>query len=245
MKLHKLSIFTLLLFCLIGANARAEAPLVLTTHLVPPLGNDAGNGQVDKLIRRAFEKVGVEYKLERYKQIRSLELARDNKVDGHYGRIDLVAEANDNLIAVPYPIYKSHLLALSHDPDIKISGWRGLRDYKAFYLKGWKVFEMNLFSQRYARPIIGPDELANLFKQKKTDLILFEWGSFPGLINRVGVYEYYQASPILAVYDLHLLLNVKHQKLADQLAIILEDMHKNGEYQEICPICAAKLAVNE
>lgn len=228
-------------FMSLSMQVKAADPLVLTSHFLPPLSNETGTGQLDSLIRTAFEKLGYDIRIDRYEQVRSLELARDNKVDGHFARIGRVAEMNDNLVAVSYPIYKSHFVAIAHDPDLKISGWKDIKDYRVHYLKGWKIFDNNPYSKKYARPIIGPNELAKLFKDKRSDLVLYEWGIFPSLAAHGGITEYYQASPILEAHTLHLLLNIKHQELADQLAIVLKEMHDNGEYLKICPDCAEKL----
>lgn len=215
----------------------ADEPLVLTMHKLPPLSTKSANGEMDHLVVAAFKKLNIPVVLKWYEQVRALELLRDNKVDGTFPRFAGVAEENDNLIKVAYPIFHAGYVAYAKDPDISLKSWTDLKKHKAVYLKGWRVFESNPVVMGNARPIAHRKDLLHLFEHGKADIVLFDKLTFPLLAAQYDVSDYHVASPVLDVKPLYLILNKSHSKLADQLGEVFKNMYKHGEYQQLCPNC--------
>lgn len=238
---HLLTAFAIFLV-FAPAQSRAVEPLVLNTGTRAPYTTEDHKGFLDRLVEEVFERVGVKAEVLVYNaSARAMEQANDGVDAGFAMRVKGLEKRYANMVRIPEKIIDNDFVALSKSAPFPTTDWKSLAGYDVAYILGWKIFERNLAG--YAN-IVTPrnaDQLIDLLRYDRVDLILYErWQGAWRAQNtglKVSVHE-----PPLASVPMYMYLHKKHADLVEPVAEALRAMKADGAYDRIVAEVLAPLA---
>lgn len=231
---HFISATCLSLFVIsFAATVFAADTLTINTTGTPPLNTPDQNGFVDRVVSEAFQRVGLKLHTVKLPAERGLKNANDGTDDGDMVRIKGLERLYPNLVMVPEKIMQWEFNAFSQQkPDLQ-GQWSNLLPYSVSYIIGWKILEKNVPQGVEVTTVKNQQQLFSLLEKRRTDLVIYErWGGLKYLQDK-GVTDVELITPPLAVRDMYIYLNKKHEKHVSGLAAALRDMKGDGMYQHI------------
>lgn len=242
--MDRLTSFLVLAGLLLALTARAEAgdTLVLNTGVRAPYTQPDRSGFLDRLVAELFQRVGLQAEVQVYETSeRAMQNADAGIDDGMAMRIKGLEKQYPNLVRVPEKVIDNDFVAYSRKHRFEVRGWDGLAPYQVAHIIGWKVFENNLGGRRDITLVRNAEQLFELLRQDRTDVILYErwqglwWARELALDARL-------LEPPLASTEMFIYLHRKHAPLVDKLAAALAAMKKDGSYRRILGETLAPLA---
>lgn len=231
---HVTGMLAMLTFGLLPmAAAHAEAPacqIIIGSCHRTPLSNAAGTGSIDRVVIEAFRRIGYAACIEPQTCERSLRNADSGVADGELLRVPAaVAASSPNLVVVPEVLYALPMSGFTAQPDLSVNGLNDLLSLRVGYVVGWKILEERVRAREILR-VRGPVELFQLFQDKKVDLVIYERITGLHLVKEMGIQGIHPLDPPLLVTPQHLMLNRRHQHLAEPLANAIRALKADGTY---------------
>ncbi|GIK23849.1 MAG: hypothetical protein BroJett006_00950 [Betaproteobacteria bacterium] len=230
------------LLCAPHAQAQPVAALVLNTGVRAPYTQSDRSGFLDRLVAELFRRVGLKAEVQVYEASeRAMQNANAGIDDGMAMRIKGLEKQYPNLIRVPEKVIDNDFVAYSRKHRFEVRGWDALAPYQVAHIIGWKVFENNLGGRRDVTLVRNAEQLFELLRQDRTDVILYErwqglwWARELALDARL-------LEPPLASTEMFIYLHRKHAPLAGKLAAALAAMKQDGSYRRIFDDTLAPLA---
>ncbi len=219
-------------FVVLTVSTGAAAELVINSGRKEPFTTEDGTGFYDVLVKALFGRLGIEARCVRLPSERALINADAGIDDGNIARIAGLEETYPNLLRVPGKIIDFEFMAFTADADFKVSGWDSLAPYNVGFITGWKIFETSISKARSVTQVRNPGQLFTLLENRRVDVVMFDrWGGL-WWIRAHGVAAHALEPPI-AVREMYLYLNKKHEALIPRVSAALAQMKENGEYQRI------------
>ncbi len=230
--LHKF--FLLFLFFFLITPCIASTPLVITTSVGPPESNKSDTGLYDLILNEAFRRIGRQVDIDHLPSERALRNADSGLTDGEFPRISGLDGIYPDLVMVPEKLTNYEFVAFSKQPRIKISSWDALQPYDVAIVRGWKILEKNIVNTRSLVRVKNQKLLFKLLANERADIVVYSrfagytYIHSQGLAGDVVILE-----PPLAVREMYLYLNKKHEPLVKPLAQALREMKADGTYTQI------------
>jgi polar amino acid transport system substrate-binding protein len=225
-----MAVLLLLPFAL-AANATGPAcSIVIGSCHSAPLSTAEGTGILDRIAIEAFRRIGYQACIESLPCERSLRNADAGVTDGDLLRVaEAVLPKAPNLLAVPEEIYSLPTSGFTTHPDLQLRGFGDLVPLRVGYVLGWKRLEERVQAVEVLRTR-GPEELFGLLVDNKADVVLYERVTGLELVRQLKRPAVRVIEPPLLVVSTHMVLNRRHQKLLEPLAVALRAMKADGSY---------------
>lgn len=211
----------------------ASAPLVLGTFAGPPLSNESQTGFYDLVLGEAFRRIKQPLAIVNLPAERSLLNANNGITDGDFVRISGLERLYPDLIKVPEKIVDFEFVAFSRNVRMKTSSWASLKPYDVAIVRGWKILEENIVDTRSLVRTKDQLQLFRLLANERTDIVIYSRFEGYALLKDLGLKDVTALEPPLAVREMYLYLNRKHQALIPTLAKALREMKTDGTYRAI------------
>jgi len=226
----------------LSSPAAAGDALVLNTGVRAPYTQPDRSGFLDRLVVELFQRVGLKAEVQVYEASeRAMQNANTGIDDGIALRIRGLEAQYPNLVRVPEKVIDNDFVAYSRRDRFPTRGWDSLAPYHVAHIIGWKVFENNLGGRKDITLVRNAEQLFELLRQDRADVILDErlqglwWARHMGLDAR-------PLEPPLATQEMFIYLHQKHAPLVDKVAAALAAMKKDGSYRRIFDQTLAPLA---
>ena len=227
---QRLLCYTAVLLFLPLGQALAQKPVLTigTTHS-PPLSLPDQSGMLDRMLKEAFLRVGVQVEFVTLPSERSLVLAETGKIDGDNNRVAGLTSRYPHLIQVPESNMTYEFMAFATKPGLTIKNWADLAPLKVSYITGWKILEDNVKATDVTK-VATSEQLFSFLKKGRTEVVLFDRFGGSHHLKELGIKEGYAVEPPLAKRDMYLYLNAKHADLVPALARTLRAMKADGSH---------------
>ncbi len=206
---------------------------VIGSDAALPLSATDQTGMLDLIVKTAFSRLGKDVEIVSLPSERSLLNANNGLTDGDLVRIDGINKMYLNLVKVPETICTFDFVAFSKNSEIKLEPqWDSLKPYAVAIITGWKILEENIRSKNLVK-VDTPQMLFNHLNKERVDLIVYNRHEGYGVIHKMKLKNIFVLDPPLASREMFLYLNMKHQRLANEVAITIKQMKRDGTFDEI------------
>lgn len=224
------------------ARAGTGETLVLNTGVRMPYTQPDRSGFLDRLVAEVFRRLGVKAEVQVYEASeRAMQNANAGIDDGIAMRIKGLEAQYPNLIRVPEKVIDNEFVAYSRRHAFPTPNWDALAPYHVAHIIGWKVFENNLGGRKDVTRVRNAEQLFELLRQDRTDVILYERWQGLWWAREMAV-EARPLEPPLASQEMFVYLHRKHEPLVGKVAATLAAMKKDGSYKRIFDETLAPLA---
>ncbi len=227
------AIFILFLFSVISSACFAGPPLLLSTFIGPPLSTPDQTGMYDLVLKEAFSRLGMEIDIIQLPAERSLTNANKGITDGDFVRISGLENIYQDLVMVPEKITDFEFVAFSRRMNFRTTDWQFLRPYNVAIVRGWKILEENITGTQSLVRAQNQNILFTLLDRDRTDIVVYSRFEGYSLIKKLEIKGIKALEPPLAVREMFLYLNKKHEKLAPLVADTLREMKSDGTFETI------------
>lgn len=225
------SLMQVILLCFSVACVQAEPIVVSYLHGTPNsfLGKE--------LLKRIYDKAGIDVRFEKYTSALSLRLSSKGVIDGETHRIFSLANDFPNLIRVPTAFsYVAPTVFVNNQSniDFKVEGWASLKPYRVGAVQGMRYAELGLKESIHkVETVTGSDQLLRMLESSRIDIAVT--GHINGLyhINSMGLTHISELTPAIEKDALYHYLNIKHGALIPILDNTIREMIESGELMRI------------
>lgn len=211
-------------------RALAERPVLrIGTTDSPPLSTPDQRGMLDRMLKEAFSRIGVQVEFVTLPSERSLAMAEAGEIDGDNNRVAGLQQRYPNLIQVPESNMSYEFMAFATRPGVTVSGWRDLDRYRVAHVIGWKIFEDNVTAHQLTR-VGTAKQLFSFLDAGRADVVLFDRIGGRHFLRSLGVARGYAVEPPLARREMFLYLNARHAALIPALSRSLQAMKADGAH---------------
>ncbi len=202
------------------------------------------------LYTEAFKRLGRNFRYLELPLRRATLMARHSTIDGETGRVGSYGEAGADLEKVPVRLWTAHFVAVSHDPDIRVSSWKELKGLAGVvdYRRGVWMAEHQLKQLRTGESInavTSPVQgLSRLLAGRST--LYVDVGQ---VVNRTLERSRFRGAPlyeagVLARMPIYPFLVSKDANLVAPLARVLRKMRDQGLFARYEAMARAMAASN-
>lgn len=222
--------------------AAAGDVLVLNTGVRAPYTQPDRSGFLDRVVAELFRRIGLQAEVQVYEASERAMLNADAGIeDGMAMRIKGLEAQYPNLIRVPEKVIDNDFVAYSRRHAFPTRNWEALAPHHVAHIIGWKVFEKNLGSRGEITRVRNAQQLFELLRQDRADVILYE--RWQGLWwSRQMAPDARLLEPPLASQEMFIYLHRKHAPLVGKVAAALAAMKQDGSYGRIFDDTLAPLA---
>jgi polar amino acid transport system substrate-binding protein len=225
--------FTLFLFFSLATPCIASQSLLITTSMGPPVSNKSQTGFYDLIIHEAFRRINRQIDIDHQPTERSITNANSGVTDGEFPRISGLESLYPNLVRVPEKITDFEFVAFSKHHRKTMTSWDVLQAYDVAIVRGWKILEKNIINTRSLVRVKNHKLLFNLLANDRADIVVYSRLEGYATIRSLGLEGVVALEPPLAVREMYLYLNKKHEQLIKPLEQALREMKADGTYIEI------------
>jgi polar amino acid transport system substrate-binding protein len=215
-----------------GFASSAERVFTVSTSYKSLLSNPDQTGMLDRLMKEAFQRIGLRAEIVLTPTERSLVDVNAGLLDAEINRIEGMERNFPALVQVPEPNMTMHFVAFSKKP-FPVDGWKSLEDLHIGIVKGWKILEKN--TRGFPRVIMVPTEteLFTMLNKGRLDIALYDKLTGYEQLSLRGFTDIRHLDPPLESKQMFLYLNNKHKDLATPLGNALKEMKEDGTYDRI------------
>ncbi len=210
--------------------AETQPTIVIASAFEPPLSNPQQTGMIDILVKEVFRKIGRQAEIVSLPAERSLISANSGLVDGDLLRIGGLNRLYSDLVQVPEPSMDFEFVCFTRRVTGNIVGWKGLEPYNVAIVTGWKILEENVHAEVVTK-VDGLESLMALLDSDRVDIVIYERIEGCAMIERLGVEGIHVIEPPIAVREMYLYLNRKHEELLPEIAATMKEMKRDGSYE--------------
>ncbi|OUR76938.1 hypothetical protein A9Q77_03525 [Marinomonas sp. 42_23_T18] len=190
-----------------------------------------------ELLKRIYEKAGIEVRFEKYTSALSLRLSSKGQIDGETHRIFSLANAFPTLIRVPTAfsyVAPTAFVNTQSGIDFKVKGWASLKPYRVGAVQGMRFAELGLKGRmETVENVTSSDQLLRMLGSSRIDIAVT--GQINGLyhINVLGLSNIRALTPAIEKDALYHYLHIKHQALVPLLDLTIKEMIASGELKRL------------
>ena len=207
--------------------------LVLSSVGGQPFSSPDGTGIIDRVLKEAFGRVGIEISIIIVPAERALLNVNDGIEDGNYLRISGMCDKYPELVQVPEKLVVWEFVAFSRKVDVEMKGWENLKPYDVAIITGWKILEENVRDTRSLFKVRDQSILFNLLGRDRVDIVVYSRLGGEAMVRHLGLTGVKALEPPLASREMFLYLNRKHAGLVAPVSEALSRMKEDGAYQNI------------
>ncbi|WP_169567576.1 substrate-binding periplasmic protein [Sneathiella limimaris] len=211
--------------------ALASEPLKISIAAGSPFHKSGQTGFVDLVLKEAFERIGVEVDVVKYPAERAIHGANNGDFDGDGYRVAGLERIYPNLIRVPEKIFDMRFGAFSRDETVPTEDWDSLTPYSIGLIIGWKIFELNVKSERVTK-VKNVDQLFSLLSKGRVEVALYDQWQGLAYLQENQISGFKVLDPLLATKDMYLYLHKKHADKVPLVANALREMKADGTLQK-------------
>nr|WP_073616942.1 transporter substrate-binding domain-containing protein [Desulfopila aestuarii] len=230
--LYICSVLYIFLFSVSLAD-EGEDVFTVNTADQPPYSTKENTGFYDQIVIRLFEDLGMKIRINHLLSSRSIENLDLGIDDAEYARIEGLGDQYSHIRMVNERLVDFAFTAFSKDSSILIKNWGSLQKYNVGYLKGWKIYEMNVGGTKSLQVASSEEELFRMLVNDRVDVILYERLRGAAYMKRNRISGIYALQKPVAIRGMYLYLNEKHEELIPEIEKRLRVMKSSGEYQRI------------
>ena len=224
----------IVLWLLLVLPAGAGPPaLCLNTFAGPPLSTPEQTGFYDRVLRTAFDRIGVPVTIGHLPAERSLANANRGIDDGDFPRVAGLEPLYPNLVMVPEKLDDFDFVVFTRGLRLDPVDWSALQPYHVAIVRGWKILEGHLAGVRQLTRVKNQEQLFLLLKNDRVDAVVYACKEGCGLVRQLGIDDAVVLMPPLAMRPMHIYLHKKHAGLVAPLAAALRAMKTDGTYRAI------------
>jgi len=218
-------------------NGYGETPGRLTAvhALAPPLaGTVDGSGFLERVVREAFRRAGIEIQIDAIPAERALINVNAGIDDLDLSRASGFEDQYPNLVRVPEKTMDFDFVAFIPASSISFQTdhWASLKDRTVAFVTGWKIFERNVVQTRETVRASSIASLFEILRQNRTEAVLLERWQGLRAARDAGV-DVRVLEPPLARAEMFIYLNKRHTERVPALMAALQQMKADGSYQRI------------
>ena len=211
-------------------TAYAERPvLTIGTTNSPPLSLPDQTGMLDRMLKEAFARIGVEVRFVTLPSERSLIEAEHGVIDGDSNRVAGLEARYPHLIQVPESNMTYEFMAFATRPDMPIKSWADLNAMHVAHVIGWKIFEDNVSAFQVTK-LPTSKQLFLFLQAGRADVALFDRIGGGFLLGQLKGKPVYAIEPPLAKREMFLYLHARHADKVPALAKALRAMKEEGAH---------------
>ena len=232
----------IMLVCFSGNTHAAENTFYISTSYKSLLSNPDQTGMLDRVLKEAFHRIGMQAEIVFTPTERSLVDVNAGLLDAEINRIEGMEKNFPNLVRVPEPNMTMDFVAFSkHDQDV--SSWESIRNMYVGVIRGWKILEEHTRDFPHVTLVPTETELFTMLDKERLDIALYDKLTGYEYLNQHGFSGIRHLEPPLVSRDMFLYLHVKHSELLDDIAEALRGMKADGTYDRIVRESLAHLFV--
>lgn len=196
-------------------------------------GPDFDLSEVKNFFREVYAQIGISVSFASYPMMRDLVYANESVIDASALRSPIISSHYPNLVQVPFPILQERLVAVTLKPNQKIESFNDLDGLTVGVMRGDVLLDVvaqknELKTYKFNRYELG----FKMLEEGRLDAIFME-----ETMSKLIAPEYI-TSPVYcscALYSdyLYHYVNQEHANKADELAAVLEKLHKNGKMRAL------------
>ncbi|NQZ22006.1 MAG: ABC transporter substrate-binding protein [Colwellia sp.] len=202
-----------------------------TNHADTPLYQ-----QANKILSVALLKLGYRLTIKTLPNQRSLFWANNGTTDGDLLRVSkLNLENFPNLQQVTEPLFTIDQSVLSKI-EIEVDGWNSMKKYSIAYERGTKFIEENEDKFKHVYLVNRTEQAISMVFNDRADLTITSFSTATKFLskNKAHAETIKILKPPITRITLHVYLNKqRHKKLAQALSLVLKEMKKSGQFQQI------------
>ncbi len=228
--------FSLLLLLSVGFPGRiisARELFTINTADSSPYSTPLNTGIYDQIILKVFDSLGLKVKINHLPSARSIENVDIGLDDAEYARIKGLNEKFKNILPVNEKLLDFSFTAFAKDPRIRITGWDGLKKYNVGFIRGWKIYEINVKNTRSLHVVSSEVELFNMLLKDRVDIILYEKLRGYDFLSKNHISDVFALENPLSVRGMYLYVHKKHENLIPKIEKALREIKQGGEYDDI------------
>ncbi len=228
--------FSLLLLLPVGFQGKiisAQELFTINTADSPPYSTPLNTGLYDQVILKVFDALGVTIKINHLSSARSIENVDIGLDDAEYARIKGLNKKFKNILPVDEKLIDFSFTAFSKDRHIRITGWDGLKKYNVAFIRGWKIYEINVKNTRSLHVVSSEVELFNMLLKDRVDIILYEKLRGYDFLSKNHISDVFALENPLSVRGMYLYVHKKHENLIPKIENALQELKQGGEYNDI------------
>ena len=211
----------------------AEPLLVFNTTGKSPLNTDSGEGFMDKVTEVALLNIGYKLQLVKLPAERGLVNVNQGIDDAEMSRIAGLEKTYKNIRQVPEKIMDWEFVVFSKKKVDLTKGWSSLANKNIAFINGWKILEKNVPASANINKVKTDNQLFLLLEKDRTDFVIYEKWAGLEQIRKHNLADIRMLEPALAIRDMYIYLNKKHEKLVKPLSKSLKEMKDNGDYRKL------------
>jgi polar amino acid transport system substrate-binding protein len=232
----------IMLICFSGITHAAEDTFHISTSYKSLLSNSEQTGMLDRILKEAFRRIGLQAEIVFTPTERSLADVNAGLLDAELNRIEGMEQNFPNLVRVPEPNMTMDFVAFSkHDHDV--SSWESIKNLYIGVIRGWKILEENTRDFPNVTLVPTETELFTMLGKERLDIALYDKLTGYEYLKQHGFTDIRHLEPPLVSRDMFLYLHVKHSDLLDDVAEAIRSMKVDGTYQRIVSETTAHLAI--
>jgi len=223
----------IILLLLIPGVCMADPLLVFNTTGKSPLNTESGEGFMDKVTEAALANIGYKLQLVKLPAERGLVNVNQGIDDAEMSRIAGLEKSYKNIIQVPEKIMDWEFVVFSKKNIDLTKGWISLANRNVAFINGWKILEKNVPTSANINKVKTDNQLFLLLEKDRTDFVIYEKWAGIELIRKNRLAGIRMLQPALAIREMYIYLNKKHEKLVKPLSKALKKMKVNGDYRKL------------
>jgi polar amino acid transport system substrate-binding protein len=218
----------------LGAHAEQQPPIPfrISSIAAHPYSTPDGAGVVDRMLRELFSRFELHLDMVHLPPERALLDLNAGILDGITFQAASIEERYQNFVRVPFPFLQMEYVAFTKRRDVVVHQWEDLKDYNVAYIAGWELPEQMITKARSVTRVKNVDQLFDLLKLNRTDLIIYSRMMGQSYIKQNLLSGIESLFPVLASEPMYLYLHKRHQELSTQLAHVLNIIEDEGLREE-------------
>jgi polar amino acid transport system substrate-binding protein len=226
----------LLAIVALGALLLAAAPAGADSLVVSHMVDDPVSAKVFPILREAYRKIGQDLSAAKMPRERAIVAADRGETDGDVMRIAGIDKLYPNLVQVPEPVTRFHIVAFTTGFSFKVDGWESLRPYSLCILRGMKAAEQPTegMQRMFAN---SNDQAILMLRSGRCEVAVLGHEVWPD-IDRLQAGPLRAVEPPIVSIPLFHYVNRRHAELVPKLTEALQRMRADGTI-------AALLSVDE
>lgn len=185
-----------------------------------------------KVLKEAYEKIGIDIEVELMPTFRSIRFANRGITDGEINRIKGFEKKYTNLILIPVPINFVDEVVFAKNLDFNVDGTESLKPYHIGVIRGLKLTD--ILTKGMERTFLqGTEQMFFMLERERIDIVITDRVRGLEKINDMNLKNIRILEHSLIKKDLYHYLHKKHKSIADKLTKALKEMKRSGRIMQI------------
>lgn len=185
------------------------------------------------ILDTAYQKLGVQFKVQGYSPERSLVLSNKGVTDGQLFLQEIDHHQYPNLIKIPIPLATGNLMIFTKNRNLQVDGWAGLTSYRVGSQAGIREVDKHQDDLNNIHMLKSGEQLFRMLARERLDVVILPRLVGSSILKRSNLKGIKMLPTPLEKNALYHYLNVKHLALVPQITQVLRAMLDSGELDSI------------